>query len=380
MSDARQRYERRFAESVGAVEACAFGRGRQALVVLLKALGAGPGDRVGLCGYTCLSVPEAVKVAGCEPVYLDVDDHLCIDPASLARLERGSLKVLVLQHTFGLVGRLDALLAEAERIGAVVVEDACHSLGTRYRGRHVGSFGAAAIYSFQWGKPYSTGQGGMLCLSDPSLADAVGRVVAEVAGPMSRRADWGLAIQRAAYAALIGPRSLALLRKAYHGLSALGLIRGSFDLEFDFSLAGYVRLAGPSLCRAGLRRLERWPEMLAERRRNAETIAQALRASGLPVWPPGPDCEPVMLRYPIRTSAKAEVLARATEASIDLAGWYATPVHPLEGEALRAVGYEPGTCPRAEDLIRHTVTLPTGPTFSPAMLEKAIGILRAQEA
>jgi len=377
MTTVRERYQEEFAASVGAAAARAFGRGRQALVVALKALGAAPGDRVGVCGYTCLSVPEAVKVAGCEPVYLDVDERLCIAPASLAKLDRGSLKVLIVQHTFGLVGRLDALLAEAKRIGAAVIEDACHSLGTRYRGRHVGSFGAAAIYSFQWGKPYATGQGGMLTLPDASRAAAVDRVIAEVARPMSRRADWGLAVQRLAFPAVMGPRSQRFLRRIYHALCGAGLMRGSFDLGFDFSLPGYVRLAGPSMCRAGRRRLRRWPEALAARQRNADLIAEALRAGGLPVWTPGPDCEPVMLRYPVRTDAKAEVLARAAEESVDLAGWYDTPVHPLKGDGLRAVGYEPGMCPRAEEMIRSTVTLPTGRTFSPAMLAKTVRILSA---
>ena len=377
MTRVRDLYQRKFAETVGAVAARSFGRGRQALVVALKALGAEAGDRVGLCGYTCLSVPEAVKVAGCEPVYLDVDDRLCVDPASLGRLQSGALKVVVLQHTFGLVGRLDSLLVEARRIGAAVIEDACHSLGTRYRGQHVGSFGAAAIYSFQWGKPYSTGQGGMLTVSSRQLATAVDRVIADMAVPMSRCADWGLATQRAAFAALMGPRSQRYLRRVYKGLSGLGLIRGSFDLELNFSLSGYVRLPGRRMCRAGLRCLKRWPEMLAERQRNADLIAEALRANGLPTWTPGEQCKPVMLRYPVCVGDKVEVLNMAAKQSVDLAGWYETPVHPLHGGALRAVGYEAGMCPQAEEMIRRTVSLPTGRTFSPSVLAKAIEILSA---
>ena len=133
MTSVREEYERRFAELVEAPAARAFARGRQALVIVLKALGVEPGDRVGVCGYTCLSVAEAVKVAGAHPLYLDVDERLCIDPDGLASLEMGAMKVLILQHTFGLVGRLEALLSEARRVGAVVVEDACPDCGTRLR-------------------------------------------------------------------------------------------------------------------------------------------------------------------------------------------------------------------------------------------------------
>jgi dTDP-4-amino-4,6-dideoxygalactose transaminase len=47
------------------------------------------------------------------------------------------------------------------------------------------------------------------------------------------------------------------------------------------------------------------------------------------------------------------------EARIEVAGWYTTPVHPLEGAQLRAVGYEPGSCPNAEALCSSLISLPT---------------------
>jgi len=61
-SNIRVEYEKAFCELVNATGARAFGLGRQALVILLRALGVNPGDKVGVCGFTCLSVAEAVKV------------------------------------------------------------------------------------------------------------------------------------------------------------------------------------------------------------------------------------------------------------------------------------------------------------------------------
>ena len=112
----RREYEEVFCELVGAAGARAFGLGRQALVILLKALGVETGDRVGVCGYTCLSVAEAVKVCGATPIYLDVDKHLCIEPEEILRQEYGSLKIVILQHTFGIPGRLEALLSACDKI------------------------------------------------------------------------------------------------------------------------------------------------------------------------------------------------------------------------------------------------------------------------
>jgi dTDP-4-amino-4,6-dideoxygalactose transaminase len=67
----------------------------------------------------------------------------------------------------------------------------------------------------------------------------------------------------------------------------------------------------------------------------------------------------VYSRYPLRAKSKEEVIRRAMEAKIEVAAWYTTPVHPLEGRQLQAIGYEPGSCPRAEALCASLVSLPT---------------------
>lgn len=372
----RVAYERAFAALVGARASRAFAMGRQGLVVLLRALGVEGGQRVGICGYSCLSVAEAVKVAGGTPVYLDVDEQLCIDPAALRRLEPGALDVLILQHTFGGVGQLDALLAEAGRIGVAVVEDNCHALGTQYRGEPVGHFGVGAIYSFQWGKSYSTGQGGMLTVQDADLLAKVDRVIERLARPASAKADALLAAQRTAYAVLGGPGAQATLRNGYHKLTDLGLVRGSFSAALEFALhPGYVRLAGLRMCRAGLEQLRKWPASMAARRHAAERIQAVLDREGIATWPVTDGCEPILLRYPMRASNKTALLAAASRQGLNLAGWYDSPVHPLTGEQLRQVDYEPGTCPRAERAIRRIVHLPTGPTFTDGLLRAAVRLL-----
>ncbi len=170
-------YERAFANLVQVPESRAFSLGRMGLYVVLKALGVGPGDRVGICGYTCLSVVEAVLRTGADCEFLDVDEWLNVSPDSLKRLPPGRIKVLITQYTFGIPSRLDETLAWAETNGVPVVEDCCHALGSRWDERPVGSFGEAAIYSSQWGKSYSTGQGGMLTINDPALLIEVDSVL-----------------------------------------------------------------------------------------------------------------------------------------------------------------------------------------------------------
>lgn len=375
MRDPRTDYEEAFAGLVEARAVRAFGLGRQGLVVLLRALGVRDGQRVGICGFTCLSVPEAVLVAGGEPVYLDVDGVLCIDPGSLRTIEPGGLDVLIVQHTFGLPGRLDELLAGAERIGCVTVEDVCHALGGTYKTKRLGTFAKASIYSSQWGKHYSTGQGGLLAINDAALVGEVDAVIDEIARPMDDKEDIVLAAQRTVHGLFNGASSEMVLRRIYAKLSKLGLVKGSFSRELDCSLEGYVRLAGPRICDAGLRQLGGWEQNKRLRMDNSYVIAEAVERIGLPRWAVPVECEPVMLRYPMYVRGKRAVLANAEAARIDLAGWYESPVHPLSGEGLRRVKYNPGACPASEGRIRELVHLPTGRTFSRKMLNRAMEIV-----
>ena len=131
----RKKYEEEFCQFVDAGGARAFGLGRHALVILLKALGIMQDDKIGVCGFTCLSVIEAIKVCGAIPVYLDVDEHLCIDPQKILQQGKNSLKAVILQHTFGNPGRLEQLLNACGKIGAKVIEDCAHSLGCTWNNK-----------------------------------------------------------------------------------------------------------------------------------------------------------------------------------------------------------------------------------------------------
>jgi len=362
MSNRWQReYEEAFQKQVGAVGARAFGLGRQAMVVLLKALEVGAGDRVGVCSFTCLSVPEAVKVCGATPVYLDLDEYLCIEPGQILRQRPGSLKVVILQHTFGVPGRLDELLSACKEIGAKVIEDCAHSLGCSWKDKPLGSFGEGAIYSFQWGKPYTTGQGGMLTVNSAELLHKVDKQIDEVSQEMSLKDDIVLACQRIVYSKLRALRLDYIARLLYSRLRDKGLIKGIVTHDSDFSFyPGYVRFAGNLMSKAGLRQLRNWPKMQQIRRENTELIKDCLSKAALPLWPVPSEAEVTMLRYPVLVSNKDEILTKARKATLDIAGWYLTPVHPLQNNDLAKVDYQPGSCTRAEEMIKRLIHLPTG--------------------
>ena len=372
----RKKYEAVFSEMVGAAGARAFGLGRQAMVVLLKALGVEEGDKIGVCSFTCLSVAEAVKVCGAIPVYLDVDEHLCIAPREILQQKAGSLKVVILQHTFGIPGRLDELLAACEKIGAKVVEDCAHSFGCSWKGEPLGKFGEGAIYSSQWGKPYSTGQGGMLTVNSKELLDEVDMQIEQWGLPASRKSELILECQRRVYSILSGLKMEYHLRYMYVKLRDAGLVKGSFKLDCDFSLyRGYVRFAGEMTAKVGLKQLENWPKLKQLRRQNTEMIEEHSNKAGLPLWPKPDEADVTMLRYPILTPYKSRIVQHARKQKLDAASWYMSPIHPLQGDDLARVGYHSGSCRKAEDMIRQLVHLPTGCWLNKQNLEAMVKII-----
>ena len=354
-------YEKMFTELVDAKAARATALGRQALVLLLKAIGVEQGDRVGVCAFTCLSVIEAVKVTGAVPVYLDVDESLCIAPESITEHKPGDLKVIILQHTFGNPGKLDQLLDACRQIEAIVVEDCAHAIGCYWDGKLLGQFGVGAIYSFQWGKPYTTGEGGMLTTNSVDLLEKVDALINEFAVKSSFLSSILTEFQRRLFNILNGTGVEIRLRRAYRLLRDKYLTRQTCDVGDDWQLKqGYIQRPDYLTAKAGRRQIRDWPNTMKIRRQNAEKIERELLENGMQLWPKQSNADVTYLRYPVRVSAKSELLSRASKLSVDLAGWYSSPVHPLNGQSLNKVGYFTGMADQAEKSIEQIVHMPTG--------------------
>lgn len=376
-SDPVREFENAFAEHQEAAAARAFWMGRVALYALLRVLGVGAGDRVGLCSYTCVGAVEPVTRLRAVPVFLDVDRHMNVSPHALEHL-KAPLKVLIVQPTFGVPSGLDACLAWAKARSVPVIEDCCHALDATWDGRKVGTFGVGAIFGFEWGKPFSTGQGGLVTFNDHTLAREVDRLVKAEATPPSRRDAQILRVQRHLHGWLVRPRSRRILRSAYRWAGRRGWITTSETRASQLigPGEGFFRLFSPSQARAALKELRRWPENRAGRDEAAHVLRERLRTEGIEVVEPESKARPVYLRVPIWIRQKERLLAQAQSALLDIAGWYSSPGHPLRGEVLRDLGYDPADCPTAEDAFARVVTLPTRPALKPAQLDAAVRLVR----
>lgn len=167
-------FEAQLAAYVGARTAIGVANGTDALIIALRAVGVGAGDEVILPSHTYVASAAAVHFAGAVPVLVDCGrDHL-IDPAAAeAAVTRRTRAIMPVQLN-GRTCAMDELQRIADLYGLVIVEDAAQGLGSRYKGRHAGTFGAAAGFSFYPAKVLGCfGDGGAVTAANDSIAARV---------------------------------------------------------------------------------------------------------------------------------------------------------------------------------------------------------------
>jgi UDP-4-amino-4,6-dideoxy-N-acetyl-beta-L-altrosamine transaminase len=174
-------FEQAFKEMVGAGHAVAAANGTATLHLAMLALEVGEGDVCIAPSVTFLATANCARYVGAEVVFADVDPHSgLMTPDTLAealkRAEGRRVRAVLPVHLRGDVCDLPGLKALAEGIGAVLVEDAPHALGSTGAFDGVahpvgdGAFSSFASFSFHPVKTLATGEGGMLTTNDSALA------------------------------------------------------------------------------------------------------------------------------------------------------------------------------------------------------------------
>ena len=130
------------------------------------------GDEVIVPSMTFISTATSVLHVGATPVFADIEpDTFNLDPADVARRITPATRAIVAVHYGGQAADLDGLRAVADDAGVPLLEDAAEAHGATYRGRPVGGFGRAAMFSFTPTKNITTGEGGMVTTDDGALAE-----------------------------------------------------------------------------------------------------------------------------------------------------------------------------------------------------------------
>lgn len=168
-------FEKELAAKVGAKSAAALSSGTAAIHMALKAAGVGEGDIVFCPSLTFSATANPIIYQNAIPVFIDSDYetwNMC--PKALGQaFEKYTPKAVIVVHLYGLSADLDKLIEICKKHNVPLIEDAAESLGTYYKGKHTGTFGNYAIFSFNGNKIITTSGGGMLVSDNEKMVAKV---------------------------------------------------------------------------------------------------------------------------------------------------------------------------------------------------------------
>jgi dTDP-4-amino-4,6-dideoxygalactose transaminase len=186
-------FERQLAGFLSARHAVGVANATDGLIIGLRAAGVQPGDEVIFCSHTMVATAAAIHFAGGVPVPVECGpDHL-IDPAAVEAAITPRTRAILPTQLNGRTCDMDALSALARQHGLLIVEDAAQALGSRFKGRCAGTFGAAAAISFYPAKVLGClGDGGAVIANDDAVFERVCQLRDHGRGHDGEIVSWGL--------------------------------------------------------------------------------------------------------------------------------------------------------------------------------------------
>jgi len=149
--------------------------GSSALFLAMMGVGIKPGDRVLTTPVTWIATAAAPVTLGAEVDFVDIDlETYNIDVNQIEAHVAANTKAIIPVHLYGQPCDMDEIMVLSKKHNLAVVEDAAHAIGAEYKGRKVGSFGAAGCFSFHEQKNISTlGEGGMVLTNDDGIFEKI---------------------------------------------------------------------------------------------------------------------------------------------------------------------------------------------------------------
>lgn len=156
-------FENMFAEFVGSKYASVVTSGTVALYIGLKALGIGNNDEVIVPDLTFVASPNSIEMTGAKPILVDIESNsLNLDLEKVTKLINKRTKAIMPVDFNGRSANIKELQEIADKNDLLLIEDACHAIGSYYENKHMGTLSDVGIFSFSTPKIITTGQGGMI--------------------------------------------------------------------------------------------------------------------------------------------------------------------------------------------------------------------------
>ena len=308
-------FEEEAAAFLGVPETIGVANGTDAIVIVLDALGIGPGDEVICPAFTFYATAESIARRGATPVFAEIDPQtLNLDPQDVADRITPRTKAIMPVHLFG----RPAPLAELASLGPTLIEDAAQAFGAQ----GVGTTGVASTYSFFPTKNlFALGDGGLVTTRDAALAERI-----------------------------------RLLR--FHGSKA----------KKDFELVGYNSLQAAAL-RLFLPHLDEWNRLRREAAARYEKLGLG-EVCELPADEPGH----VYHVYVVRTPERDRIREHLSSSGIASAAYYETALHLQP--ALRGLGHSDGDFPETERASRENLALPMWAGIGAEVQEQVVSAVK----
>jgi len=143
--------------------------GTSGLQLALHALEVGAGDEVIVPDLTWVASASPIVHLGAKPVFVDVDETMCVNASHLRSVINQKTKAMVIVDLVGSAPKWDEIRTISEEMQIPVIEDATESIGSKYQSKAIGSLGALSVFSFNATKLTMSGQGGAVCTDSPTL-------------------------------------------------------------------------------------------------------------------------------------------------------------------------------------------------------------------
>ena len=330
-------FEQAFARWQGSARAIGVANGTDALALILRGLGVGPGAAVATVSHTAVATVAAIEMVGATPILLDIEPATyTMDASELAAVLRHPpaglppIRAVIPVHLYGQPAAIAEIIALADRHGAAVIEDCAQCHGAMVGDRKAGTLGRAAAFSLYPTKNLGAlGDGGVIATDDMVLADRIAalrqygwheRYVSDLAGVNSRLDELQAAI---------------LSVKLAH-LDAANARRQAIAARYDAALAG-TGIAPPA-------------------RRPGTTH--------------------VFHQYVIRCADRVAVQARLRAEGIGTNVHYPVPVHAQPAYRGR-VALGPAQCRATERAAAEVLSLPMFPELTDAAVDRVCAALGA---
>ena len=323
-------FEREFAAYCGVRHAIGVGNGLDALHLILRGYGIGPGDEVIVPANTYIATWLAISHAGATPVPVEPDPLTHnLDVNLIEYAITGRTKAILPVHLYGQPADMDPIVETGRKFGLRVIEDAAQAHGAKYRGRHAGSLGDAAAFSFYPSKNLGAlGDAGAVVTDDEALADRI-RMLRNYGSRIRYRHETkGLNTR-------LDPLQAAVLRLKLHYLDGWNDLRSRWAALYLEGLAGDTRLRLPAVL---------------ERAKSAWHL--------------------FVVRHPQRDALQRHLSQEGIETLIHY------PVPPHRSEAYADAGLPVGSFPVTEHLAATILSLPIGPHLSREAILRVIGAVK----